>query len=295
MAEPPAPEGVEHDEGDEGGCEQDDRDGRRPAHVVALDLAEDVDGGNLGLEGDVAGYEDDRAELPDRPREGERAAGEDGGREVRQDDAAEDRPGTGPERRRRLLHLLVELEQHGLHRAHDEGEGDEQEREHDRNARVGDVDAEWPPRPVEREEGEARDDRRERERQVDQCVDEALAAKGVADEHPGDQGAGRGVDRHDDERGDESQLERGDGSRAGNGVPETVRATLRRAPENRRERQEDDESEIGRRETAPERHPPGRGTFREAKRERSSRNLLTPPGPVRSWRRARYRDQRTST
>ena len=40
----------------------------------------------------------------------------------------------GAERGRRLLHLAVELEQHGLHRADDERQRHEEEREQDRRS-----------------------------------------------------------------------------------------------------------------------------------------------------------------
>ena len=92
----------------------------------------------------------------------------------------------GAERGGRLLHLAVELEQHRLHGAHDERQRHEQQREHDRRAGVGDMDAERALRPVEREQHEPGDDRRQRERQVDHRVDELLADELVADEHPGD-------------------------------------------------------------------------------------------------------------
>ena len=48
-----------------------------PLDVVALDLAEDVDGRDLGVEREVARDQHDRAELADRARERERDAGED--------------------------------------------------------------------------------------------------------------------------------------------------------------------------------------------------------------------------
>ena len=100
----------------------------------------------------------------------------------------------GAERERRLLHLAVELDQHRLHRADDERQRDEQQRQQHGELRERDVDADRAGRAVEREQREAGDDRRQRERQVDQRVDEALAAELVAHEDPGDQRAGDGVD-----------------------------------------------------------------------------------------------------
>ena len=54
------------------------------------------------------------------------------GRQVRQDDPAQDRDGRRAERGGRLLHVAVELEQHRLHGADDERQRDEQQGEHDR-------------------------------------------------------------------------------------------------------------------------------------------------------------------
>ena len=58
--------------------------------VAALDVVEDEDRRDLGLERQVPGDEHERADLADRARERERDAGEDPGEDVRQDDAAED-------------------------------------------------------------------------------------------------------------------------------------------------------------------------------------------------------------
>ena len=56
----------------------------------------------------------------------------------------------GAERAGRLLHLAVELDQHRLHRPHDERQRHEEQREEDRAAREGEVDADRGARPVER-------------------------------------------------------------------------------------------------------------------------------------------------
>ena len=102
------------------------------------------------------------------------------------------------ERARRLLHLRVELLEHGLHRPDDERQRDEHQREDDRRARVGDVDADRRARAVEREQREAGDDRRQREGQVDHRVHHRLAAELVADQHPGGDRPEHGVEqRHD--------------------------------------------------------------------------------------------------
>ena len=100
-----------------------------PVDVVALDLAEDVDGRDLGVERQVPRDQHDRAELADRARERERDAGEDRRQQVREDDAPEDADRPRAEAGGRLLHLAVELEQHGLHGADDERQRHEEQRE----------------------------------------------------------------------------------------------------------------------------------------------------------------------
>ena len=75
--------------------------------------------------------------------------------------------------------IAVELLEH--RGPDDEGERDEEERHDDRRSRIGDVDAEEAPRPVDGE-ASARPRSSARERQVDDRVDDALARKVVADE-----------------------------------------------------------------------------------------------------------------
>ena len=77
------------------------------------------------------------------------------------------RIGACAEGARGLLDLGVELLEHGLHRPHDERERHEHHREHDRHARVRDVDPDRGARAVEREDRQAGDDGRQREREVD--------------------------------------------------------------------------------------------------------------------------------
>jgi hypothetical protein len=152
----------------EGDHEQDDRD-RRGAFRILLDPIEEVDGGDLRLEGEVPRDQDDCPDLPDRARERHRDAGQDPREDARQHDAPESGEAARPERLRGVLELLVELDEHGLHGADDEGERDEQQRDVDRAAREGHVgveveradrDVERRAWPVERHDHEPRDDRR---------------------------------------------------------------------------------------------------------------------------------------
>ena len=90
----------------------------------------------------------------------------------------------GAERRRGFLDSRSSSSQHRLHRAHDEGQADEDQRDDDAERRVGDLDAERRAGAadpavggVERGQRDAGDRGRQRERQVDQRVDEAPAGK----------------------------------------------------------------------------------------------------------------------
>src|SRR6266849_7945560 len=103
-------------EGDERDGEEHDGDGRGARPVAAVDLVEDEDGRDLGLEREVARDEHDRADLPDGTGEREGDPGQDPGEDVGQDHAAEDGQLAGAERAGSLLHLSVELVQDRLHR-----------------------------------------------------------------------------------------------------------------------------------------------------------------------------------
>jgi hypothetical protein len=86
VARLPAPEGADQEQDSERDPEQQHRDRGRATGVVRLKLAEDVYGGDLGLERQVPRDEHDRSELADGPRECEGDAREDRGEQVREDD-----------------------------------------------------------------------------------------------------------------------------------------------------------------------------------------------------------------
>ena len=153
--------------------QQAHRHGGRRRRPVGLDLADDVERRDLGVEGDVARDEHERAELAERAGEGEAGAAEDRRDEVREDDAAEDGEGPRAERGGGLLHVAVELDQDRLDGPHHEGQRDEQQRDHDAGAREGEVQPDRAARAVEGEQGQAGDDGRQRERKVDEGVDDA--------------------------------------------------------------------------------------------------------------------------
>src|SRR5688572_6528082 len=110
--QPPALDDVKRDDDDQGQHEQHGGFRRGAHRVVRLDLAEDVHGGDLGLERDVARDQHGRSELADGPGKSQPRAGQDGGQQVGQDDPPEGGQLARSQRMCRLLHLDVELDQH---------------------------------------------------------------------------------------------------------------------------------------------------------------------------------------
>src|SRR5205823_1758626 len=102
MPSSPVPEGADREQHAERDQEEQNGDRRGADRVARLDLARDVDRGNLGLERDVSRDQHDGSELADGAGKCKRDAGENRGEQVREDDAAEDRESPGAERLRRL-------------------------------------------------------------------------------------------------------------------------------------------------------------------------------------------------
>jgi hypothetical protein len=240
---------ADREQQDEREHEEDDGDRRSGGRVAALDPSEDVDGRDLRLEREVPGDDDERPELPDRLGEGECHPGEDSREDVREDHPTERGEARRPERARGLLDVGVELAQDRLHRPDDERERDEHHREHDRRARVRDVDADRRLRSIEREEREAGDDRREREREVDDRVDERLSAKVVPHQDPRRHRAEQRIQERDADGGPECQLQRRDRLGLGDRIPESLGAAFRRLPDERADRQEHEHAQEDRDET----------------------------------------------
>ena len=110
-------------------------------------------------------------------------------------------PARCAERRRGLLHLAVDLLHHRLHRAHDEGQSDENQRNYDADGGKGDLHAKQfeeladpAVRRVKRGERDAGDGGGEREGKVYHRVQNALAGKIIAHQHPGDDDAEDDID-----------------------------------------------------------------------------------------------------
>ena len=116
------------DEGDE---QHDGGDGRGAGVVELLEPDDDEERRDLRDEGNVAGDEDHRAVFADGAGERQREAGEDRRQQRRQHDAEHGLPAVGAERGRGLLDLALEILEHRLHGAHDEGQADEDQRDDD--------------------------------------------------------------------------------------------------------------------------------------------------------------------
>ena len=151
MSGHPAAQNADREQYAEGDAENHNRGRGRSARIAAFDPSEDVQRDDFRLERDVPRDEDERPELADRARERERDARQDRRQDARQDDAQEDPGAARTKRRGSFLHLAVQLEQHRLHRSHDERQGHEEQREDDPGALQADVDGDGRPRPVESE------------------------------------------------------------------------------------------------------------------------------------------------
>ena len=100
------------------------------------------------------------------------------------------------------------VRQHRLHRAHDERQADEDQRDDDAERRVGDLEPEPARgsapssrcRRIERGQRDAGDRGRQREGQVDQRVEQPPAGEAVAHQHPGDEQAEDAVDQRGERR-----------------------------------------------------------------------------------------------
>ena len=120
---------------------QQRRRGVGAGEVEVLEALLDEQRQRLGLAGDLAADDADRAELADRARRRQHDAVDDAPADRRQRDAPERLPARGAERRRGLLLLVADLAQHRRDLAHDERQRHEDRREHDPGPREDDLDA----------------------------------------------------------------------------------------------------------------------------------------------------------
>src|SRR5512132_1828190 len=247
---------VDDEQHAESGDQYDRSDRRSSGVVVLLELYDDQQRRDLRYHGQVAGDEDHRAVLAQAAGEGEREAGEDRRQDRRQYDAQEGLYAAGAEARRGLLRLHVEILQDRLDSANDErqsyehqGDDDPGRRERHLQAESGERRADPAVLGIEGCECYASDRGRERKGQVDDGVDQPLAGKRVAHQHPGDDQPDEGVDRRRDQGSAEAEPVRGQRTRGKRRRHEAVQSHARRLDDESRERHEHDDAEVEQRQT----------------------------------------------
>ncbi len=183
------------------------------------------------------------------------------GQHRRQDDPAEDLPRTRAQRLGGVLEVALHLDQRRLHGAHDERQADQDQRDDDSDPGVGHLDAEareLQPEPAVRREHRGERDAghrgRQRERQVDQRVDQPAARELVAHERPGDDEAEERIDDRGEQRGAEAQAIGSDRARIQQDLLELGEARRAALDDQRREREQHDraQEERGEAERKPE-------------------------------------------
>lgn len=188
--------------------------------------------------GNIARDEDDRAVFADAAREGEREACEKRGQEGGQDHLDDSLKPRRTERGGGFFEFPVEIGEYGLHRAHHEGQADEDEGDDDAERRIGNLyperhepAAEPAIRCVESGEGETGHRRRQGEGQVDRRIEKPLAGKLITHKHPGGEKAEDDIHPRRNECCTERKFQRGNGSRVEGEPPELVPAEPRRLDE----------------------------------------------------------------
>ena len=212
--------------------------------VVFLETDRDQQRRDLGLVRQIAGDEDHRSVFAQPAREGQRESGQQSGQDLRKDHPAQRGQTRGSERRRRFFLFAPEGFQQRLHGAHRERQADEDQRQHDAGRGVGDLQSmRFEPLPdpavgrIDRGQRDARDRGGQRERQIDQRVEQAPPREAITHQHPGDQRADdRRADRRD-ERRTEAQLQRSLHPRIAQRAPPAVHAQSHRAHAQRQQRQ----------------------------------------------------------
>ncbi|MCY1361074.1 hypothetical protein D9M69_477290 [compost metagenome] len=141
--------------------------------------------------------------------------------------------------------------EHRLHRAHDEGQDHEGQRQGDAERGVGDLEAEVGGEladqavgRVQRGEGDAGDRGGQGEGQVDHRVDDLASGEGVTHQHPGQQRADHAVDQCGDQCGAEAELQCGEHARRGDDGPELVPGELGGLEEHGPQRNQHQQAEI---------------------------------------------------
>jgi len=167
----------------------------------------------------VVGEDDRRAELAEGAQPGEQQPGADAGQRGGHGDAPEAREAPVPERGGDVLERWVDGGERSTRGDHEEGRGDERLREHDRQARFGQLAVEQPSecrvRSEHVEKQKATHQRWQRERQRDERGEHARAQAPAAREQVGqggpEQGDHRGRNRRGQQRGGERRADFGRG------------------------------------------------------------------------------------
>src|SRR5690606_29034838 len=164
---------------------------------------------------DVACDEDHRAVFAHGSCEGQGKTGQDARQQCWQHYADNRLPPQRSERGRRFLDLAIEVLEHRLHCANDEGEPDEDQGDPDADCGVSDTKAIGSEeaandtvRRVDCRKGNARNRRGQREGKVDDRIKKASAGKVVTHEHPGDENADYHVEHCRKRRGHKADPQR---------------------------------------------------------------------------------------
>ena len=203
----------------------------------------------------MAGDDRDRAEFAHRPRVAEEHAIEQRPADVGQCDGEEGAKAGGAEGERGLLVLRTLLLHQRDQLARDEGERDEDRREDEPRQREDHlhvvIDEPGPEMRLAAEnedEDQARDHRRDRERQVDQGDEEAFSPELELRDRPGSGDAEDDVQRHRDRGDRQGQAHGGERIRLADRLQHRRDALSERLDQHHRQRQHDEEREEAERE-----------------------------------------------
>ena len=165
--------------------------------------------------------------------------------------------GGGAERRGRLLHVAVQLQQDRLHGTHHERQRDEQQGQQDARLGVGEVEAERALGAVQRQQRQAGDDRRQGERQVDQRVDERLPGNSSRTRSQAMSVPMTALMATTMSARNRVSWSGGQGLAVGHGRRRTPAGRWRPTPGHGRERDEDDQAEVGGGDARADQQAPG--------------------------------------
>ena len=219
----------------------------------------------VGEAADVAGHHRDRAELAHRARVAQQHAVEQAPFDVGQRDPQEDLQAARAQHARRLLLLGALLLHQRDQLARDEREGHEDRREHDARHGEDDLDVvlgepgtQQPLGAEQQDVDQARDHRRDRERQIDQRGQQALALELELRDRPGGGDAEDHVQGHGDRRDQEREPDRRERIRVGDAGEIAAQPLAQRLDEHREQRQQQEQAE------ERERRPDQDGAHRSA-------------------------------